>query len=261
MFVFEGSTGFGWNASKLGPRLESHSCIKWARPSGHMEGGASWGGKMRFRIHKMGLFPSCPHLAVLDGDIYWGKSQFSYLQSGCSNPTIPKCFILQKSYSTLLSLAASAFYMYRRETTGTQRNSALFYEKCQKSVVLMSKEACILWGSRVREVTSSQGSSSLCFWPAGVGAPVKHQERNVSQVVLKKYVKAFFSSGTLVWIYNPQTNHWPHLCHFQLVFYAKDNSATGCWYQVNLDSTWEVFLVLLVGEPVGVSLLFGHPRS
>lgn len=46
-------------------------------------------------------------------------------------------------------------------------------------------------GSRVREVTSCQGSSSFGFWPAGAGALVKHQEKNVFPVVLQKYVKDF----------------------------------------------------------------------
>lgn len=132
-------------------------------------------------------------------------------------------------------------------------SSILFYKKCQKSIVMIAEESCRLWGSRAREVTFSHGSFSLNFWPVVLGAPVNHQERNVCLAIPLKYEDIFFSScWTLVRIYNPQSTHCSPLCYFLLIFYVKASFVNGCWYQTNLDSTWEAHLALLAGRPVAV---------
>lgn len=63
-----------------------------------MEGEVSWGGKMGFKIHKVDLLTTRAHLSVLGKALNFCKSQFSYLQSGCSNRIKSKCFILQRNY-------------------------------------------------------------------------------------------------------------------------------------------------------------------
>lgn len=105
MFAFEASTCFDWDPNMW----VTASHIKWVRPSGHMEGEVSWGGKMGFKNHKMELLTTSIHLSVLGKALNSCKSQFSYLQSGHSNLIKSKCFILPRSY---ISVTCSQCFLH-----------------------------------------------------------------------------------------------------------------------------------------------------
>lgn len=136
-----------------------------------------------------------------------------------------------------MSLAASAFYMCRMGN---------YWDTEGKIFILEVPEECCLnirgclYTLRVKGKRGHIQSRLLFTWLLACRswclcqAPGKECFSNSSQKVCKG---VFFSYRTFVWIYSPQNNHCSHLCHFQLILYAKANSATGCKYQVNLDST------------------------
>lgn len=158
----------GWDVSRLGPRLESDSCIRWAKPSGYMEAGL-----VEDRVSKPpnGLSSQFFTLSWWVKPLTSVSLSFLISESEWSSPTRLECSSFRKLYHSR-AICSQHFVEVRVQELLGYGGAALCFTTSVRRVVsvLIAEDSCIFWGSRAKEVTFSPDPFLLVFWLVRVGA-------------------------------------------------------------------------------------------